>query len=41
MLQEIKTNKRTCKEYVLSHIFNYRYISITFMVIMRVALQEY
>ena len=40
-LQEIKTNKRARKKYVLSHIFNYRHISIDFVVIIKVALQEF
>jgi len=35
-----KTNKRTCFKYVLSDIINYQHVSIAFMIIIRIALQE-
>lgn len=36
-----KTDKCTCIKYVLLHITYYQYVSITFAIIIRVALQEY
>jgi hypothetical protein len=36
----IKPKKCTCIRYVFSHIINYQHVSITFVIIFRVSLQE-